>query len=85
MKGRIDMIREAFVNWVRACREYWTAERDVRELGPKLALHVVVIPFAVTMLVMFARQSAFGSVLMTLMTASALAVVWFRYGGEKED
>ena len=79
------MIKEAFVNWVKACRKYWTAERDVRELGPKLALHVVVIPFAVTMLVMFARQSAFRSVLMTLMTASAIAVVWFRYGGEKED
>lgn len=85
MKGVFDMIKEAFVDWVKACRKYWTAEGDVRELGPKLALHVVVIPFAITIIVMFAKQSAFGSVLMTLMMASMLAVVWFRYGGEKED
>lgn len=85
MKEGLEMVKEAFADWVDACRRYWTAEKDVHDLGPKLALHVVAIPFAVTVLAVFVSRMAFGSVLTTLMTASALAVVWFRYGGAEKE
>lgn len=81
----LKMLKEAFTDWMEVCREYWTAEDDIHELVPKLVLHVVAVPFAITVLAVFVSRMAFVPVLAMLMVTNALVVIWFRYGGRKED
>lgn len=78
------MLKEAFADWMEVCREYWTAEDDIHELIPKLVLHVIAVPFAVTVLAVLVSRMAFVPVLAMLMVTNASAVIWFRYGGAEK-